>query len=290
MILQSQSSAIINDFNQAFNTSKRKVRNYTLAILGGIFAAIAIVFGILAYMLDNMAFLVFLVGAFLALAFIAVMIILIYTPSMPTYAILYPRLIKLLNMERDEPLRHEHQTGNTYKDINRQSGLFSRGASVRVRQAITGKSDTGIPFHRVDATMTVSTGQSASTVFDGVLIHLEQTLNKPFYVAYKGKFHLKGLKTDRLDGPDGIRIFVGPAGYDKRIIDQAVSLVQRLSREHGTPHVYLSSTDAGLFLGYRYPIRRMRQVDHDTIKSTLSLLKRDLDLVEGLNMRPEAFL
>ena len=185
MILQSQSNTIIKAFKEAIHNKSEKVRAITLKLASLIILLLSIAFGVLAYRIDGLVFLISYLSAVFSVIGIAYLVLRLYASEKPTYEILYPKIIGLLNQEKDNTLIHEAYSHKIYKDINKARGLFTRGASVRVKQAISGRTPNNIAFTRLDTNFIVSSGNASSNVFNGVRIHLKQTLNTNFFVAYK---------------------------------------------------------------------------------------------------------
>lgn len=291
MILQSQSNAIIRAFQEALKDKQKAVHAITYKIASLIVILASIAYGVLVYMADPLLFLIPYLSIIFTVIGIAFLIIKLYVPEKPTYETLYPKILDLYNQEGDSLLTHEAYPHKVYKDINKTSGLFTRGASVRVKQAISGRTEDNIAFTRLNTNFVVSSGNASSNVFSGVFIHLKQTLNSNFFVAYKGRPHLKGIKMTRIESPEPTKVYIEANGtYNKQVINQAINLIHKVSTEQGTPHVYLSSTPEGMFLAYKKPYEKYKTLTHDNIKILHSSIEKDLEYIETLNIKPDVYL
>ena len=198
--------------------------NLELQIFSYIFGGLSMLFLLISY----------LVGTYM------------YSPK-ATYTDLFPKLVDKLNFYEDLSLRYEPYNKD-YKIVNKESQLFTRGASVTINSSLSGMNEHSEPWIMHDLRMVVSTGQSASIVFDGFLFKLSRPNKVCMQLRTGSRPSNKPVKFRKEDKIGGYKLFVEDGENIPSNTDLIVRKLDEIASMFHVKHLYFSAMKDATYL------------------------------------------
>lgn len=192
-----------------------------------------------------------------------------YTSEKPFFEYVYPELIQQLNMNEGLFLDyHAYEKGT--REFNTRGGLFTRVASVRIRRHLKGVTEDQYPFDVYDCTMTTSNGKNQQTHFDGTYYIIHKQLNTGLQIRSNGSPKLKGVKFDRRDEFESIRVY---KEKDKDLTNLDISYIEYIKKQIQNPlykRMYLSIVYDEIHMAVWYkkhPTRKHKKLTLDVLNN-----------------------
>lgn len=269
MFTSSEFDRINNDYKE-----KQKERRGKLKTIWGVLLGVTVfVLLLLIYLFPNqfenedtfwimptyggMAFATTLIGFLITIKF---------TSEKPFFEYVYPEVYKKLNMTEELFLEYQGYEKQN-REFNTKGGLFTRGASVGSRRHVKGATEDQIKFDIYDCTMTTSSGKNQQTHFDGLYITIHKQLNTMVQIRSNGSPKLKGIKFDRKEEVENIRVFKEREKDLSNLDFSYIRFVSRLIENPLYKRVYFSIVDGEIHLALWYKKHPARKQKNFTVES-----------------------
>jgi len=220
-------------------------------------------------------------GMAFAITFIGYLLTIRYISEKPFFEYVYPEIYQKLNMT--EGLFFEyHAYEKQNKEFNTKGGLFTRIATVRSRRHVKGVTEDQIQFDIYDCTMTTSSGNSQQTHFDGTYIRIQKQLNTMVQVRSNGSPKLKGVKFDRKEEVENLRVF---KEREKDLSNLDLSYVRFISRLNETTQykrVYFSVVDGEIHLALwhkKHTARKQKPFNVEALNNVYNVFFNEFKLI-----------
>ena len=174
-----------------------------------------------------------------------------YQSGKPIYEFIFNEVIQKINMYEGLFLDYK-AFDKEDRGFNKVGGLFTNHATVRVKRHISGDTDEHHHFNIYDCSMTTSSGNSQQTHFSGVYFVLNRQFDTSLQIRTNGSPKLKGVKFDRQDGFEGLRVYKEREQSMTNIDHTLLTFMNKLSENEEYRRVYLSVVDGQMHLGLWY--------------------------------------
>lgn len=223
-------------------------------------------------------------GMLLLTTLVAFLVSFKYLSEKPFFEYLYSEIYKHIN--KTEHLNIEYKAYD--KDditFNKAGGLFTSFASVKVKRHIKGETKEYKSFNIYDCMMTTSNGKSQQVHFDGVYLVLEKQANTTIQIRSNGAPKLKGLKFDKQDENEILKIFKEKGDYTTDIDKAYINFMNELSKKAEYRRVYMSIVDKEIHLALWYkkhPARKQKDISVDSINKSLNYFMSEYQLINDI--------
>lgn len=223
-------------------------------------------------------------GMLLVTTLIGFLVSLNYLSEKPFFTTLFPELYEKINF--DEGLYLEY---TPYEKVDREfvrvGGLFTRGASVKVRRHVQGTTEEQLRFDIYDCTLTTSNGKSQQVHFDGTYFILEKQLFTSLQIRSNGSPRLKGVKFERVSDIEHVRVYKEVSQTMSSIDSIVLRYVETLLPADNHKRVYCSVVDGFIHLAITYkkhPARKQKNVSLTTVNGYYDHFKEELQIAEQI--------
>jgi len=198
-----------------------------------------------------------------------------YVGRGPFEEIVLPVLVERISKETGIPIEHEHRPKKVHRDLNRTGGLYPRGSSVSVKNALHTADDS---FFEV--TFVQSTGNSSVTHFKGVYGRLAIAHGERFQLRERGRPHLKGASYERKDDIGGYRVYRESSKEDAALFQAYARILDKLKTDASTTRVALSALPEELHVAVGKRSYRLGRLSPERIGEIHAALKSIFALAE----------
>ncbi len=288
MFTRSEFEEINNEFN-AKQAERRKKLVRVWGFVLGIVSFIIVVF-IVAFpnQFDNesTAWILPTYGGILFLiAFIGFLISTKFQSEKPVFEYIYDEIIQKINMDEGLFLNYKAYDKED-RGFNKIGGLFTSFASVRVRRHISGDTEEHHHFNIYDCTMTTSSGNSQQTHFAGVYFVVNRQLNTSLQIRTNGSPKLKGVKFDRQDEFDGLKVYKEREQNMTNIDHTLLTFMNRFSENEEYKRVYLSVVDGQIHLALWFkknPANKQKIINIETMNRLKEYFMSEYQIINDIS-------
>jgi len=249
MLSSYERQSIIASYEEVNKKIRRKWKNVFLRIALFMFLVLAMLIGFIGWE-DNLELQVFsYIFGGLSILFLLVSYLVgtyMYSPK-ATYTDLFPKLVDKLSFYEDLSLSYEPYNKD-YKIVNKESQLFTRGASVTINSSLSGVNTYSEPWIMHDLRMVVSTGQSASIVFDGFLFKLSRPNKVCMQLRTGSRPSNKPVKFRKEDKIGEYKLFVEDGENIPSNTDLIVRKLDEIKSMFHVKHLYFSAMKDATYL------------------------------------------
>ena len=174
-----------------------------------------------------------------------------YQSEKPVFEFIFEEVIQKINMYEGLFLDYKAYDKED-RGFNKVGGLFTGFATVRVKRNISGDTEEHHHFNIYDCSITTSSGNSQQTHFSGVYFVLNRQLNTSIQIRTNGSPKLKGVKFDRQEGFEGLRVYKEREQSMTNIDHTLLSFMNKLSENEEYKRIFLSVVDGQIHLGLWY--------------------------------------
>lgn len=184
----------------------------------------------------------------------------------PYYTFLYDEIYNKINMHEGMSLNYKSYDKEA-RGFNKVGGLFTRGASVNVKRHIEGDSADHHHFNIYECSLVTSNGKNSQTHFNGVYFVLNKSINTSLQIRTNGSPKLKGVKFDKQDEFEDIRVYKEKDQSMLNIDYLFVTYMNKLAMNEEYKKVFLSIVDGQIHLGIWYKNIPTKKQKNLTIES-----------------------
>jgi len=207
-----------------------------------------------------------------------------FTSEKPFFEFLFHEVIQKINMYEGTFLEY-HAYEKKAGGFNKEGGLFTGFANVKLRRRLSGQTEDHHKFDIVDCIMTTSNGKSQQTHFDGTYFILDKRVSSSLQVRTKGSPKLKKVKFDRLDQIESIRVYKEREQQVSNLDHLYIEYIKRLSERLEYKNVYFSIVDGQLHLAIwfkKHPIRKSKPLTLEKLNSYANEFMNEYRLINEL--------
>lgn len=220
-------------------------------------------------------------GACLLVTIIGFIVSFSYVSEKPAFNYLYPKVIEKMNLDDGTFMQYDSYVKKD-NQFNKDGGLFTRMASVRVRRKIEGYTSNQMKYEIRDCIMTTSNGKSQQTHFDGTYFVLYKPMNTSVQIRSNGSPHLKGTKFSRLKEEESFKVYKEQETYKSSMDEHLIRKLNDLKLNENIKRVYLGTIDQELHLAIWYkkhPLRKVKQLNIQELNRIESVLREEKNLI-----------
>ena len=199
--------------------------NIELQVFSFIFGGIAILISLVSYLVSRY----------------------MYSPK-ATYQVLIPALLEKLNFYEERSVDYQAYNKD-YKTINKESQLFSRGASVSVYGSLNGFNNSMEAWAMHDIRVVISTGQSTAILFDGFLFELNRKNKVAFQLRSASRPSNKPIKFRKEEKVNGYKLFVEEGENIPSNVHNIAKRLEEIASMFHVKHLYFSALKDKTYLG-----------------------------------------
>lgn len=250
MLSSSEKQSIIQDYQKKNKEIRKKWKDIFLRI--GLFMLVALAVAIVLFgWKDNLELRVFsYIFGGVALLILGISYLVgnyMYSPK-ATYQVLIPALVEKINVYEELNLKYEAYNKEK-KTINKESQLFTRGASVTVQSSLSGYNDYLEAWSIHDIRVVVSTGQSTAILFDGFLFELDRPNDVAFQLRSASRPSNKPIKFRKEEKVNDYKLFVEEGDNIPSNIENIADKLQEIHTMFHVKHLYFSALKEKTYLG-----------------------------------------
>ncbi len=283
--------AVIKNYNEQVEKNKAKIKKYfgtALIVFGAIMSMIiTLVPGIQGSgdSLNAYIFISVFVSGIIVIGFI---INNFMASEKPFHVFIVKEMVDYVNFINKSTLKYDSYP-KKQKFVNEEGGLFTRFANVRVKDRISGTTEKYINFTWYNMKLSVSTGKSQRTLFDGMYFVIEYPLGKIFQLRTHSSPRLKGTKFERVDKESPLKIYVPKDDETHNVDERFINLVRDMKIKLGAKKIYLSSVGNRIHFAYesREKFKKPKHMDAEVLKGIVDKINGIVsvanDVSSGLN-------
>jgi hypothetical protein len=284
MLSSSEKVAIINEYREIHQSIRKKSMIIFLRI--GLFMILGLVaFIFIVGWKDNMGVQIttYIVGG-LALLSIAISFIVgkyMYSGK-PTYEFLIPKLIEKMNLYEESSLKYEAYNKER-KTINKESQLFTRGATVTVYSEIKGYNEYLEQWSLLDIKVIISTGQSTAILFDGFLYEIDRANPVAYQLRTSSRPSNKPIKFRKEERLNDYKLFVEDEQNIPSNTSKVATELKNISDMFHVKHLYFAAMKEKTYIALqsRELPRKQRKIDETDVQH---MYDRFVDYIKVVNM------
>jgi hypothetical protein len=285
MYTQSEYDRLIQEFRIEQNEKRQKLKK----IWGILLVVTILLIGLLIIIFPNQfsnGETAWILPSYGGMAFVATLIGFLvsinYTSEKPFFTYLFPEIYEKINL--DEGLYLEYSSyEKSDKEFVKQGGLFTRGASVKIRRHVRGHTEDQLPFDIYDCTLTTSNGKNQQVHFDGVYMVLHKQLFSSLQIRTHGNPKLKGVKFHRMEDITPLRVFKEEEQNMSNIDHIVLRYIQTLYQDENIKRLHCSIVDGFVHLAITYrkhPARKQSTINLSTLNKFLDHFNEELRIIE----------
>lgn len=171
-----------------------------------------------------------------------------------------------------------------YKNLFKESGLFTRNAFARIRYAIKGTTNDGDAFIVLNLSLIVSSGSASSEIFRGILYQITKKTETNIQIKTRYRPSLKGVKFEKIAEESPFKIYQEVGATNETLMKQYFHKIKQLHQDLNAKHTYFSTTEEALYFAFTSPSipYKIKTVNEAEINKILSLFKTYLELPNEL--------
>lgn len=217
--------------------------------------------------------------------FIGLIISTQYRSEKPVVEFVFDEVMKKINMYEGLFLNYKPYDKED-KGFNKVGGLFPNNATVKVKRHVSGDTTEHDHFNIYDCTMITSTGNSSQTHFSGVYFVLNRQVNTSIQIRTNGSPKLKGIKFNRLDEFEGLRVYKQRDQSMTNMDHTLVAFMNKLSEDPKYKRVFLSVVGGEIHLGLWYkvnPLGKIKVLSVERLNVLATYFMSEYKMIEKLS-------
>lgn len=207
-----------------------------------------------------------------------------FTSEKPYFEFLFPSIINKINMNEGLYLEYEAYEKQD-KEFNREGGLFTSFASVKIRRRVEGYTEEQFKYKIYDCTMTTSNGKSQQVHFDGIYFVLRKQVMTDLQIRSKGSPKRKGVKYTRQDNVDSFKVYKRSSDEFSNLDFKYLRFMDSLKVDLNYKAIYLSVVEGQIHLALTYkkhPCRKRKNLNLDVLNKYANHLLNEIKIVNDL--------
>ena len=171
-----------------------------------------------------------------------------------------------------------------YKNLFKESGLFTRNAFARVRYAIKGTTNDGDAFILLNLSLIVSSGSASTEIFRGILYQITKKNEANMQIKTRYRPTLKGVKFEKTNEEAPFKIYQEVGNTNETNSKQYFHKIKQLHHQLNAKHTYFSTTEDAHYFAFTAPSipYKMRTVNETEVNKVLDTFKTYLELPNEL--------
>lgn len=173
--------------------------------------------------------------------------------------------------------------------VNKRGGLFTRGASMDIKNKIEGNTDSYSKFTWYNMRLYTTDGKNQFTLFNGMYFVLEYPVGRIFQVRTHSKPKLKGTKFNRVDEENPLRIYVVDEEISSYVDDRFLRLVADMKTKLKAKKVYLAAVNNEIHFAFegverfKKPKNMNKELLYETLNKINATVSIPNEIVKMLN-------
>ena len=207
-----------------------------------------------------------------------------YTSEKPFFEYLFPEIIQKINLNEGLYLEYEAYTKQD-KEFNKDGGLFTRFAAIRVRRRLVGYTEEQLKYKIYDCTMTTSSGNNKQTHFDGSYFIIDKSVLTKLQIRTNGSPKQKGVKFEKQDDIEDFRVYKELGVSSSNLDHKYLRFMESLKTDLNKKRIYLSVVEGQIHLAIWYrkhPIRKQKQVTLEVLNNYALNFLDDIKMINQL--------
>ena len=285
MLTKSDRQILISSYEEYNQKIRKKWMSIFLRIGMIMLAGLIVVFFTTNWMESNGVPILFYILLGVALMFLGISQLVnqyMYS-SKSTYEVLLPKLIEKINLYEESVYKYEAYVKER-KTINKESQLFTRGASVTVFSEIKGTNQYLEEWSLLDIRVIISTGKSTSVLFDGFVYVIDRPNTVAFQLRSASRPSNKPVKFKKDIPINDYKLFVEEEGKTPSLVDDVGIILKKIDDMFHVKHLYFSAMPNKTYLAIQKKDlpRKKRKIDDDIVQKMYDDLKRYLHISDML--------
>ncbi len=202
----------------------------------------------------------------------------------PFHNLIIKEMVDYVNFKNNSMLKYISYP-KKQKSVNREGGLFARFAKVRVKDKIDGMTENYTKFTWYNMKLSVSTGKSQKTVFNGMYYVIDSQLGKIFQVRTHSSPRLKGVKFIRIKKENSLKVYLSKDDETKFIDERVIKLVGDMKINLKAKKIYLSSLGDRIHFAYENneKFKRPKYIDSEALDGIVDKINEIVEVAEEMS-------